>query len=113
MALLEKRGFLYNYSGDFPQVILIVPSHVPNRIFVKCSLASMKLTDSGNPFRHTLQRPYSGNFDSKNDYRKLPVILENHIPKRAHVTRKFLIPITENLENNQCTHMQRINAIIF
>ena len=31
MALLEKRGFLYNHSGDFPQVILIVPSHVPNR----------------------------------------------------------------------------------
>jgi hypothetical protein len=30
-ALLEKRGFLYNHSGDFPQVILIVPSHVPNR----------------------------------------------------------------------------------
>jgi hypothetical protein len=31
VALLEKRGFLYNHSGDFPQVILIVPSHVPNR----------------------------------------------------------------------------------
>jgi hypothetical protein len=30
VALLEKRGFLYNHSGDFPQVILIVPSHVPN-----------------------------------------------------------------------------------
>ncbi len=30
MALLEKRGFLYNHSGDFPQVILIVLSHVPN-----------------------------------------------------------------------------------
>ncbi len=26
MALLEKRGFLYNHSGDFPQVILIVPN---------------------------------------------------------------------------------------
>jgi hypothetical protein len=25
-----KRGFLYNHSGDFPQVILIIPSHVPN-----------------------------------------------------------------------------------
>jgi hypothetical protein len=31
VALLEKRGFLYNHSGDFPQVILIIPSHVPNR----------------------------------------------------------------------------------
>jgi hypothetical protein len=30
VALLEKRRFLYNHSGDFPQVILIVPSHVPN-----------------------------------------------------------------------------------
>ncbi len=30
VALLEKRGFLYNHSGDFPQGILIVPSHVPN-----------------------------------------------------------------------------------
>jgi hypothetical protein len=30
VALLEKRGFLYNHSGDFPQVILIIPSHVPN-----------------------------------------------------------------------------------
>ena len=34
MALLEKRRFLYNHSGDFPQVILIVPSHVPNRFFL-------------------------------------------------------------------------------
>jgi hypothetical protein len=33
VALLEKRGFLYNHSGDFPQVILIVPSHVPNIYF--------------------------------------------------------------------------------
>jgi hypothetical protein len=33
VALLEKRGFLYNHSGDFPQVILIIPSHVPNRFF--------------------------------------------------------------------------------
>jgi hypothetical protein len=32
VALLEKRGFLYNHSGDFPQVILIIPSHVPNNI---------------------------------------------------------------------------------
>jgi hypothetical protein len=31
VALLEKRRFLYNHSGDFPQVILIVPSHVPNK----------------------------------------------------------------------------------
>jgi hypothetical protein len=29
-GLLEKRRFLYNHSGDFPQVILIVYSHVPN-----------------------------------------------------------------------------------
>jgi hypothetical protein len=32
VALLEKRGFLYNHSGDFPQVILIIPSHVPNSV---------------------------------------------------------------------------------
>jgi hypothetical protein len=39
VALLEKRRYLNNRSGDFPQVILIVPSHVPNstqlRIFQK------------------------------------------------------------------------------
>jgi hypothetical protein len=35
VALLEKRRFLYNHSGDFPQVILIVPSHVPNSIPIK------------------------------------------------------------------------------
>jgi hypothetical protein len=35
VALLEKRGFLYNHSGDFPQVILIIPSHVPNRLAEK------------------------------------------------------------------------------
>jgi hypothetical protein len=34
VALLEKRRFLYNHSGDFPQVILIVPSHVPNKLRV-------------------------------------------------------------------------------
>jgi hypothetical protein len=34
VALLEKRRFLYNHSGDFPQVILIVPSHVPNTIAI-------------------------------------------------------------------------------
>jgi hypothetical protein len=34
VALLEKRRFLYNHSGDFPQVILIVPSHVPNKFFM-------------------------------------------------------------------------------
>ncbi len=32
VALLEKRRFLYNHSGDFPQVILIIPSHVPNTV---------------------------------------------------------------------------------
>jgi hypothetical protein len=39
VALLEKRGFLYNHSGDFPQVILIVPSHVPNnnKLIIWCS----------------------------------------------------------------------------
>jgi len=30
VALLEKRRVLYHPSGDFPQVILIIPSHVPN-----------------------------------------------------------------------------------
>jgi hypothetical protein len=34
VALLEKRRFLYNHSGDFPQVILIIPSHVPNSVYV-------------------------------------------------------------------------------
>jgi hypothetical protein len=43
VALLEKRGFLYNHSGDFPQVILIVPSHVPNTGFIP-SPAGMSLT---------------------------------------------------------------------
>jgi hypothetical protein len=33
VALLEKRRYLNNRSGDFPQVILIVPSHVPNKGF--------------------------------------------------------------------------------
>jgi hypothetical protein len=32
VALLEKRRYLNNRSGDFPQVILIVPSHVPNNV---------------------------------------------------------------------------------
>jgi hypothetical protein len=32
VALLEKRRYLNNRSGDFPQVILIVPSHVPNKL---------------------------------------------------------------------------------
>jgi hypothetical protein len=35
VALLEKRRFLYNHSGDFPQVILIIPSHVPNIYYEK------------------------------------------------------------------------------
>jgi hypothetical protein len=43
VALLEKRGFLYNHSGDFPQVILIVPSHVPNRSAIHKSTVGMKL----------------------------------------------------------------------
>jgi hypothetical protein len=34
VALLEKRRYLNNRSGDFPQVILIVPSHVPNNLIV-------------------------------------------------------------------------------
>jgi hypothetical protein len=34
VALLEKRRYLNNRSGDFPQVILIVPSHVPNTGFL-------------------------------------------------------------------------------
>jgi hypothetical protein len=33
VALLEKRRYLNNHSGDFPQVILIVPSHVPNNVY--------------------------------------------------------------------------------
>jgi hypothetical protein len=37
VALLEKRRYLNNRSGDFPQVILIVPSHVPNTLRVECS----------------------------------------------------------------------------
>jgi hypothetical protein len=40
VALLEKRGFLYNHSGDFPQVILIIPSHVPNRKAILPSVGS-------------------------------------------------------------------------
>jgi hypothetical protein len=60
VALLEKRGFLYNHSGDFPQVILIVPSHVPNmcvrrrRINAKCNInydtvtPVIKMTDQSN-----------------------------------------------------------------
>ena len=35
MALLEKRRYLNNHTEDFPQVILIVPSHVPNK-YNKC-----------------------------------------------------------------------------
>jgi hypothetical protein len=35
VALLEKRRYLNNRSGDFPQVILIVPSHVPNTYYTK------------------------------------------------------------------------------
>jgi hypothetical protein len=44
VALLEKRGFLYNHSGDFPQVILIVPSHVPNssNLFIIIYLRTME-----------------------------------------------------------------------
>jgi hypothetical protein len=33
VALLEKRRYLNNRSGDFPQVILIVPSHVLNKCY--------------------------------------------------------------------------------
>jgi hypothetical protein len=36
VALLEKRRYLNNRSGDFPQVILIVPSHVPNSADCTC-----------------------------------------------------------------------------
>jgi hypothetical protein len=42
VALLEKRGFLYNHSGDFPQVILIVPSHVPNTSFEENYITSLR-----------------------------------------------------------------------
>jgi hypothetical protein len=37
VALLEKRRYLNNRSGDFPQVILIVPSHVPNTMCLSFS----------------------------------------------------------------------------
>jgi hypothetical protein len=50
VALLEKRGFLYNHSGDFPQVILIVPSHVPNTARPEKSTFQLE--------RYLLQRPY-------------------------------------------------------
>jgi hypothetical protein len=48
VALLEKRRFLYNHSGDFPQVILIIPSHVPNTFnehirCLYCSYTSIQL----------------------------------------------------------------------
>jgi hypothetical protein len=38
VALLEKRRYLNNRSGDFPQVILIVPSHMPNTVCIYCTL---------------------------------------------------------------------------
>jgi hypothetical protein len=38
VALLEKLRFLYNHSGDFPQVILIIPSHVPNNLYLTLTL---------------------------------------------------------------------------
>jgi hypothetical protein len=49
VALSEKRRFLYNHSGDFPQVILIIPSHVPNnfakifsnKCFLLCSYVDL------------------------------------------------------------------------
>jgi hypothetical protein len=45
VALLEKRRYLNNRSGDFPQVILIVPSHVPNK-YVFLNLFTEKTYDS-------------------------------------------------------------------
>jgi hypothetical protein len=42
VALLEKRRYLNNRSGDFPQVILIVPSHVPNTPVDKFSCVECK-----------------------------------------------------------------------
>jgi hypothetical protein len=45
VALLEKRRYLNNHSGDFPQVILIVPSHVPNTvIYLFPTFQSLDLT---------------------------------------------------------------------
>jgi hypothetical protein len=41
VALLEKRRYLNNRSGDFPQVILIVPSHVPNTQYSNCTHAKL------------------------------------------------------------------------
>jgi hypothetical protein len=40
VALLEKRRYLNNRSGDFPQVILIVPSHVPNNCRARAEAGS-------------------------------------------------------------------------
>jgi hypothetical protein len=50
VALLEKRRYLNNRSGDFPQVILIVPSHVPNTsylIFFFLSVTNVKKPKGG------------------------------------------------------------------
>jgi hypothetical protein len=44
VALLEKRRYLNNRSGDFPQVILIVPSHVPNKHYEQNSLSWEQLS---------------------------------------------------------------------
>jgi hypothetical protein len=41
VALLEKRRYLNNRSGDFPQVILIVPSHVPNTKYLNIQSISV------------------------------------------------------------------------
>jgi hypothetical protein len=49
VALLEKRGFLYNHSGDFPQVILIVPSHVPNKGAPMISYSAKSVFTAVNP----------------------------------------------------------------
>jgi hypothetical protein len=53
VALLEKRRFLYNHSGDFPQVILIIPSHVPNSI-----KGTVMCDGFFQPFHRTQDRDY-------------------------------------------------------
>jgi hypothetical protein len=48
VALLEKRRYLNNRSGDFPQVILIVPSHVPNKHHILAYLSAPVLLLCGH-----------------------------------------------------------------
>jgi hypothetical protein len=75
VALLERHGFLYNHSGDFPQVILIVPSHVPNKISLY-SYYNMRQT-VGNQYKEDiLHRPRSKcTFSSGGTVQKVYILL--------------------------------------